>query len=177
MAEDPSGEKPVSEAAEPLAGVEDGAPAPRDAAFEDVYRPTRLKAEDAEDLRVVSALLQDAAATVGDMAYLPQRRRFALVVSRFRWEERAAQERVRAGLHFDGVLSAKTRGFDPREKEKALSILAITFEPGETPPAGRARIAFSGEAEILLELDAVDVAMADMGRPWPAARPAHPGAE
>lgn len=148
----------------------------RDAAYEDVYRPTRLKAEDAEDLKVISALLQDAVVTTGDMAYLAPRRRFAMVVSRFRWEEAAARERVRAGFHFDGVLSAKTRGFDPAAKDQPLNILAISFEPGETAPAGRARIAFSGEAEILLELDAIDAAMADMGKPWPAAAtPTHRG--
>ena len=48
--------------------------------------PLRLQALDAEDLALISAHLQDAAVRVGDIAFLKERRRFALVAARFDWE-------------------------------------------------------------------------------------------
>ncbi len=46
----------------------------------------KLIAFDEEDLKVVSAHLQDAVVRVGDMAYLPKERRFAALLNRFDWE-------------------------------------------------------------------------------------------
>lgn len=146
-----------------------------DAAFEDGFRPTRLLAQDTDDLQVFSSLLQDAVIASTDMAYLPAQKRFALVANRFRWEAADAQERVRTGAHFDGVLAVKRRGFDPSEQTPTpLNLLAVAFEAGEAPPGGVIRIMFSGGADIALTVDAVEGALADMGKPWPATgRPEH----
>ena len=46
----------------------------------------KLRAEDAEDLAVISACLQDALVPVRDLAYVPEDRTFLLVANRFRWE-------------------------------------------------------------------------------------------
>src|SRR4029077_1141406 len=48
--------------------------------------PLRLRAEDAEDLAVISACLQDALVSVRDLAYDRDARIFVLVANRFRWE-------------------------------------------------------------------------------------------
>ena len=45
----------------------------------------KLVALDPEDLAVLSAHLQDAIAKVGDIAYLPKEKRFAMVLNRFDW--------------------------------------------------------------------------------------------
>ena len=56
-----------------------------DASFHDSgEKPLRLIAQGAEDLPVLSALLQDAVGTAGDVAWLRARRRFALFLGRFR---------------------------------------------------------------------------------------------
>ena len=52
-------------------------------------KPLKLIALDEEDLAVVSSHLQDAVVRVGDMAYLPSKKRFAAVLNRFDWENRA----------------------------------------------------------------------------------------
>ena len=152
-------------------------PAPQDASFTDRYEPLRLAARDPKDLAVLSALLQDAIVRVGDMAYLSEQKRFAMVLNRYRWEEKSLSERVRAGSHFDGVLSAKIRGFDPKIAEHPLSILEVRFEPSIDDAEGLAgliRIVFAGEAEVALEVEAVDGALADMGKPWRAVgKPIH----
>jgi len=46
----------------------------------------KLRAEDDEDLAVVSAFLQDALLPVAEMVYLPAEQRFVLVANRFMWE-------------------------------------------------------------------------------------------
>ena len=73
----------------------------------------RLVAQDEEDLKILSAHLQDAILRVSDLTYLPRQRRFALVLNRYCWEgcdENALGTRVLCGLHFDDVLAVKSRG-------------------------------------------------------------------
>ena len=46
----------------------------------------KLRAEDTEDLAVISACLQDALVAVRDLAYAPEEHSFLFVANRFRWE-------------------------------------------------------------------------------------------
>jgi len=65
-----------------------------DARFEDgVENPLRLRCEGAEDLTIVSALIQDAVVPVSEIAWQPAARRFGCLINRFRWEDRAARQR------------------------------------------------------------------------------------
>ena len=162
-------------------GENDAEDAPQDASFSDSFKPLRLAARDPEDLKILSALLQDAVVRIGDMAYLPDQNRFAMVLNRYRWEEKSIAERVRAGAHFDGVLSARIKGFNPSVKEQPLSILEVRFEPSADDAeglAGKVRVVFAGEAEVALEVEAIDAAMSDIGRPCRAVgKPIHGGAD
>jgi len=125
-----------------------------------------LIAQDAEDLEVIAAYLQDAALKVKDIAYLPKRRRFALVMNRFAWEEtrgkREAFHRLRTGLSFDNVEQVEARNVSQDRPDGVLSLLTIRFEPLEAP-GGLVRLVFSGNAEIRLTVEALDAQMKDMG--------------
>lgn len=101
----------------------------RDASFIDAFEPARLVARDPEDLAVVSALLQDAVALSGDLAWLPKQGRFALVANRYRWETPSAEERVRAGAHVDHVRRVRVKGLDPAKKDRPVVLLSLIFEP------------------------------------------------
>ena len=133
-----------------------------------------LAAEDAEDLSILSARLQDAVGKLGDFAFLPKQRRFAGVVNRLKWEE-GGKARVRAGLHFDGVLEVKTRGVKPGAKNAVVSILALTFAPkGSEDPGGTIEIVLAGGGAIRLEVECIDAELADMTQAWAArATPDH----
>lgn len=155
-----------------------------DARYEDgLERPLRLAAADAEDLRVISALLQDAVLPVAEMRWERRRRRFAVLLNRFRWEDRARAERerrpyerVRALLVVEGVLRVACTGLDPRDRGRVLSLLAIGFEPGEEG-AGRLLLTFAGEGTVAVEVECLDVLLRDVTRPYlaPSRRaPAHP---
>lgn len=144
----------------------------------------KLIALDEEDLAVVSSHLQDAVLRVGDMAYLPSKKRFAAVLNRFDWEKAVREadgsaefERRRAALRFDRVLKAKLKHLKPRSQDRVLSLLAVSFEPAK-PPGGYVRLTFSGDASILLEVECIEAELKDLGPSWRAkSKPKHPGLE
>jgi hypothetical protein len=125
----------------------------------------RLQADDAEDLSVISAQMQDAVLKRADMQYDKKRRRFALVANRFAWEVLPNRERRRTGLHFDDVTSVKAHGFEPAQASAVLSVLAITFEPKDDLK-GNVLISFAAGKQIKLEVDCLNVTMDDLGGAW-----------
>ena len=144
-----------------------------------------LAAADAEDLDVLSARLQDAAARMKDLVWLPKERRFAALFNRFRWEEAAQSSknnqntRVRAGLHFDGVLSVQSQNMKRGAPDAIVSLLAIRFTPkggadSNEDPAGVIELQFAGGGTIRLEVEAIDATLRDLTGPWAAiAKPDH----
>lgn len=155
-----------------------------DARFEDgAERPVRLRAETVEDLAVVSALVQDAVAQTSEISWARRHRRFALLLNRFRWEDAPAAERqrrpferVQAVLAIDGVLRPQASGFDPADRDLVLELLALDFQPG-ADGAGTLRLILAGDGEIALDVECLDLTLADVSRPYEARalrRPDHP---
>lgn len=125
----------------------------------------KLKALDTDDLQVVSAMMQDALARVGDMSYDAKRRKFAIVSNRFAWDSKAANERRRAGLHFDHVLKAARKGFQQSAPDTILSLLSITFIESKAP-SGKIQLTFSAGHSILLDVEYIDCSLRDLGPVW-----------
>lgn len=146
-----------------------------DASFQDgAESPLALIAEDAEDLGVLSALLQDAVLLVSDMRYVTKRREFGLLLNRFRWEDRVAAERadrayerVRCLLLFNDVLNVRSQGIDPQDADTVLSLLSVSFVPGEDG-MGRILMTLAGDGAIELEVEALNVTARDVTRPYAA---------
>ena len=145
----------------------------------------KLMALDAEDLSVLAAHLQDAALTAGDMTFLKGERRFALVANRFDWREVLESDgrpvrgdgftRRRTGVRFECVLDAKVSGFDPSQKDTGLSLLTLTFEPGNEP-SGFVTLHFSGGGAVRLEVECIEAALQDLGAAWATPnKPSHAG--
>jgi hypothetical protein len=146
-----------------------------DARFQDGGEgPLRLIAQDAEDLKVISTLVQDAVLPVTEMSHDPKRRRFALMLNRFRWEDRAeaeavgrAYERVRSVLVIEDVLKVQSTGFDRSDKDLVLSLLSLDFTPG-TDGAGRLVLTLAGDGALALEVEALEARLDDVTRPYRA---------
>jgi hypothetical protein len=133
----------------------------------------KLLAEDADDLAVIAAALQDAAAKIGDIAYEPKGRRLTIAFNRFRWEA-GKKERVRSGLQLGGVTAVKARNLRQGAKDAVVALLDIAFEPGEAP-AGAIVLKFAGDGDLRCEVECIDVALADVSEPWPTRKvPDHP---
>ena len=133
------------------------------------YTPLALMAADSEDLEVLSSVLQDAVAKVGDLAWLPAERRFALVANRFVWEEGVSRKhgpfmRVRAGIHFDDVVKVRTKSLRLEAKEAVIDILSVAYEGGEN--GGTITLHLAGGGAIALEVEAVNATLRDISDPW-----------
>jgi Protein of unknown function (DUF2948) len=94
------------------------------------------------------------------------------MVNRFRWEDRdaaeagrRAYERVQAVLVVEGVLSVKSQGIDRAERDTVLSVLALGFDVG-AEGAGRLTLTLAGDGAIALEVEALDVSLQDVTRPY-----------
>jgi hypothetical protein len=142
----------------------------------------KLIALDKDDLDVISAHLQDAILKVGDMAYLQRERRFAVILNRFDWEKahasgngkRNTHERRQTALRFERVLKARLQNIRLEAKRDVLELLAIQFEPAETP-AGRVTLVFAGGGAVQLEVECIEAELKDLGPTWRTRnQPAHP---
>jgi hypothetical protein len=133
-----------------------------------------LIALDGDDRAVVSAHLQDAVAKVGDMAYLPKEKRFAVLVNRFVWTaDKGADVRCRAAVRFERVLGARVRGLDLSDKGAVVNLLAVEFEEADAP-GGVVTFYFSGNAAIELTVECLEGELTDLGPQWAARfRPRH----
>ena len=144
----------------------------QDARFEEgAEAPLNLGALDAQDLEVISSLAQDAVLPVEEMKWLAGDRRFALLLNRFRWEDegrdRHGAERVQSVMAVDNVLRVASQGVDRRDKDVVLSMLSVTFEPGEDG-AGHVLLTLAGDGAIRLEVEALEVSLKDVTRPYKA---------
>ncbi len=141
--------------------------------------PLKLLARDAEDLAVLSAHMQDAVARLGDMVFVPEERRFALVASRFNWIGAAGgrMERRLTGMHFDNVLRVSRTGLDQGSPGTMLNLLGILFEE-TSAPSGLLTLTFSGGGAIRLEVECIEARLRDLGARWTTRRkPGHADAD
>ncbi|WP_119270137.1 DUF2948 family protein [Taklimakanibacter deserti] len=126
----------------------------------------KLSALDPADLEIISAHMQDAVMTIGDIRYLKQERKFALIANRFLWQtEKPPYERRRAGLSFDRVIEAKSQRIRQGANDAVLELLAISFVPGEEP-SGTVVLAFAGGGQINLEVECIEARLEDLGPAW-----------
>jgi len=135
-----------------------------DGAAQPPVEPLRLLAEDADDLHIISAALQDAILRPVDIVWEPSGRRVTLKLSQFCWECGGA--RVMAAMQFGDVIAVKSRRL-PRLPESALELLAMDFQPGEAP-GGRVIMMFAGGGDLRIDVECLDAVLTDLSERWPA---------
>jgi len=129
----------------------------------------KLVALDTDDLAVVSAHLQDAVVSVGDVLWRPGEKRLVIGAARFDWEgalDDAPQfQRRRTALRFERVNSLKCRNVNCGDKQAVLNLLAVEFDEND-PPAGAVTLTFSGGAALRLEVECLECELVDLGPTW-----------
>ena len=131
-----------------------------------------LLAEDAEDLAVISAALQDAVAKIGDITVEQRGRRVTVAFNRYRWEGQGG-ERVRSALQIGSVLGVPTRNLRRGAKSAVVELLSLDFAPGDAP-GGTITLSFAGDGDLRIAVECVDAVLADISAPWATPRtPAH----
>ncbi len=141
-------------------------------AGENVMELLKLMARDEEDLRIISAHMQDAVVRVGDITYLAQKGRFVLLANRFEWLSHLRGEhdtpmQARTGLHFEHVRRVRCRNIRQDAPNGVLELLAIAFHPAEEEEeAGFIDLIFAGDGIIRLEVECIQAWMEDLGESW-----------
>ena len=140
----------------------------------------KLRAEDSVDLAVLASYLQDAVVQVRDIAWQPQHHRFAIILNRYVWEQDNVTDtdanqdlsmntcqRIRTGLHFNGILKVSSHDLPRHDKSHILELLTISGEKAENDQY-TVTLIFAGGGAIRLHAECIEALMSDIGDPWPA---------
>ena len=130
----------------------------------------KLIARTEEDLRVVSAYLQDSIASISDIANLKKNKIFLMQLNRFMWEDVEKgvfrkNKRIRTILKFENVLEVHSKNIIQFKKDKFLDFLAI--ESSVMPDNNYVmKIIFAGDTIIKLVSEVIEVTLDDQGEAW-----------
>ena len=130
----------------------------------------KLIARTEEDLRVVSAHLQDAISNISDIANLEKNRIFIMQLNRFMWEDVEKgvfrkNKRIRTILKFDNVMKVYSKNIDLTKKDKFLDFL--TIETSKMPDNNyEMKIVFAGDSIIKVISEVIEVTLDDQGEAW-----------
>lgn len=143
-----------------------------DASFSDgLEKPVNIAALDQDDLKVISAMVQDAVFPIVEMRWLSKSRQFAILLNRFRWEHTTSAatkpERVQSLLAVENVLKVSSQGIDRSDKDMILSVLSVEFE-GDADGGGDLTIVLAGDGAIRLQVEAMETRLKDVTRPYQA---------
>lgn len=117
-----------------------------------------LIADTEQEAAVLSALVQDAILSSADVRRDARLGNVALLLSRFRWEDRTTTSRVRCLLVIRGVTAA-TRLRWPAEPQP-LELLALRHGDGAM------RLDFAGGPALRLAVSEIRIALEDVGDSW-----------
>ena len=135
-------------------------------------KPKNLKliARTVEDLRVVSAHLQDAIVNINDIANLKKNKILLLQLNRFMWEDVEKgvfrkNKRIRSVLKFENVIKVKSRNINLAGKDKFLDFL--TIESNQMIDNNyEMKILFAGDSIVKVTAEVIEVTLDDQGDAW-----------
>ena len=132
------------------------------------HKPLRLKAEDPHDLKVISALLQDALIHSGGMHFSPDAHLFTVLANRFCWEAEPEEvegeklhKRTHSGVHFSHVTKVRHTGIDRSKSHQLHNLLAVHGDKD-----GEIHLIFSNGEQICLHVDQIMAHLTDMHEHW-----------
>ncbi len=130
----------------------------------------KLIARTEEDLKVVSAHLQDSIGIVSDIANLKKNKIFLLQLNRFMWEDVEKgvfrkNKRIRTVLKFENVIKVISKNINQSKKDKFLDFL--TIETIKMPDNNyEMKIVFAGDSIIKVISEVIEVTLDDQGDSW-----------
>ena len=137
---------------------------------EDEKNNLKLIGKNQEDLKIISAYIQDSVVAVKDIVFLGQNKIFIMMINRFMWENVGKEafkqnKRIRCAIKFEDILKVKSKAINQKNKNKFLECLAIKCY--EIPNNNyEIKIFFSGGSIITLILESIEVVMRDLGATW-----------
>ena len=130
----------------------------------------KLLAKNQEDLKVISAYIQDSLVTIKNIVFLKKNRIFIMIIDRFMWENidkdtLSEKKRIRSAIKFDEVLKVKSKEINQKNLNKRFEFLAIKSRK-ILDNNYEVKIFFSGGGVITLILESIEIVMHDLGEAW-----------
>ena len=130
----------------------------------------KLLGKNQEDLKIISAYLQDSILIVKDIVFLKQNRIFVMIVNRFMWEDIEKgvfrqNKRIRCAVKFEEVIKVESKNINQKNKNKPLECLAIKSS-SIFDEVYKIKIFFAGNSIITIISEVIEVALHDLGKPW-----------
>ena len=134
------------------------------------YKNLRLSGTSEEDLRIISAHLQDSITQVKNIVHLKRNRIVLIEFNRFMWEDVEKgvfrkSKRVLSILKMDNVLSVYSKNINQKNKDRFLDFLAIetNFLSDKTYEI---KLNFAGNILIKINAEVIECYLEDIGEPW-----------
>jgi len=130
----------------------------------------KLIARTEDDLRVISAHLQDAIADVFNIANLEKNKIFLMQLNRFMWEDVEKgvfrkNKRIRTVLKFENVVKVHSKNINQSKRDQFLDFL--TIETNQMPDNNyEMKLVFAGDSIIKIISEVIEVTLDDQGQAW-----------
>jgi len=129
----------------------------------------KLKADDATDLKVFAAYLQDSLTISKDIKFLEKNKTFICIFNRFMWEDAEKgifrdNKRIRSAFKINDVRSVKSKNINVKEK-KILEFLTINIEESENKNID-INLLFSGNMTISVNVETINATLEDFSDSW-----------
>ena len=121
----------------------------------------KLIARTEDDIRVVSAHLQDSIANISDIANLKKNKIFLMQLNRFMWEDVEKgvfrkNKRIRTVLKFENVVKVHSKNINQLKKDQFLDFL--TIETIQMPDNNyEMKLVFAGDSMIRIISEVIEV--------------------
>ena len=129
----------------------------------------KLYAIDADDVTVMSAALEGAITSPGEISYSSKSRQLTLTASRVRWENDSDPEkggsRIRSGVLITDVLSIRAKSIPQDNPTMAMELLSIQTHLKDDGHA-TLTLNFADDKALSLEVECINAALTDVGDPW-----------
>ena len=130
----------------------------------------KLSGTNLEDIKTISAYLQDSFVTIEDIVFLKKNKIFLMLVSRFMWEDTEKGlfrelKRIKSAVKFSNVIKVFSKKIDQKRKKRILEFLAMKaiLEPEKNCEI---KLIFSGGSIITIIAENIDITLDDQGIPW-----------
>ena len=130
----------------------------------------KLIGKSIEDLKTISAYLQDSIVTINDIIFLKTNKIFIIIVNRFMWEDAEKglfreNKRIRCAVKFNRIFKVISKNINQKKKDKILEFLAIeTILMNNS--SYKIRLIFAGDSVITVFAEEIDVYLDDLGQSW-----------
>ena len=130
----------------------------------------KLNATSEEDLKVISAHLQDSIVSISDIANLKKNRIFLIQLNRFMWEDVEKgvfrrNKRVISVLKFENVINVYSKNLNQKNEDRFLDFLAIESK-FLSDKNYEIKLNFAGNILIRLNSEIIECFLEDISDPW-----------